>query len=195
MNVRRVLVFLLTVSSFIYCFNVNAASFDKYAPKLLKFEGIGYGIHKPIWGEKEFSRAEALRIHRENYWNRYHGDLFKSQAVAEVFIDHIINSGTGKNNANIKAFEAIIGVQQDGILSEADVRRANSFYFSEQIVNQYVKYRVLFYKTRSQIASNPGWITRAKSFMITNAYGTVSLKDISLPDSIERNYRHVKIKS
>ena len=193
MNQRRINVFILTVSSLFFCINVNAASFEEYAPKLLHFEGVGYGIHKPIWGDKDFTKSEALRIHRQQYWNSFHGDLFKSQEVAEVFIDHIINAGQGRNNANIKAFEAIIGAEQDGILTVDDVKRANSFYFAEQIVNPYVKYRVLYYKTRSHIGENPGWIIRAKTFMMNNAFGFIALTDVSLPDSIERKFRHVRL--
>ena len=41
---------------------LSAASFDKYFPKLIKFEGIGYGIHQPIWGNKSFSKNEAYQI-------------------------------------------------------------------------------------------------------------------------------------
>jgi|AntAceMinimDraft_11_1070367.scaffolds.fasta_scaffold37787_1 lysozyme family protein len=193
MNQRRINVFILTVSSLFFCINVNAASFEEYVPKLLHFEGVGYGIHKPIWGEKDFTKSEALKIHRQHYWDRFHGDLFKSQEVAEVLIDHIINAGSGKNSANIKAFEAIIGAKQDGVLSIEDVNRANSFYFPEQIVNPYVKYRVLYYKTRSHVAENPGWVIRAKTFIMNNAYGTIALSDISLPDSIERKYKHVRL--
>ncbi len=193
MNQRRIIVFILTVSSLFFCINVNAASFEEYAPKLLHFEGVGYGIHKPIWGEKDFTKSEALKIHRQHYWDRFHGDLFKSQEVAEVLIDHIINAGSGKGNANIKAFEAIIGAKQDGVLSIEDVNRANSFYFPEQIVNPFVKYRVLYYKTRSHVGENPGWVIRAKTFIMNNAYGTIALTDISLPDSIERKYKHIRL--
>ncbi len=193
MTKRRINVFLITVSSLIFCTNVYSASFEKYAPKLLRFEGAGYGIHQPIWGEKDFTKSEALSIHRKHYWDRFHGDLFKSQEVAEVFIDHIINAGIGRNAANVKAFEAIIGVEQDGVLSIEDVNRANSFYFAEQIVNPYVKYRVLYYKTRSHAAENPGWITRAKAFLMRNSYGTINLTDVSLPDSVERRFRHVRL--
>jgi lysozyme family protein len=193
MRKRRLYVFIISISSLFFCFNANAASFEKYASKLLFFEGKGFGIHQPIWGEKEFSKAEALNIHRKHYWDRYHGDLFKSQEVAEVFIDHIINAGQGASAINIKAFEAIIGVEQDGVLSLEDVKRANSFHFAEQIVNPYVKYRVLYYKTRSGATENPGWFTRATSFIMKNAYGTVALKDVNLPDSIERKFRHIKL--
>jgi lysozyme family protein len=190
LNKTRSIVFIL-VSSFTF-FNVHAASFEKYAPKLLKFEGIGYGIHKPLWGEKDFSRSEALRIHRQHYWNKYHGDLFVSQEVAEVFIDHIINAGPGKNGSNIKAFEAIIGAPQDGKLSVADVQRANSFYFPEQVVNPFVKYRVLYYTSRPDAAQYPGWITRAKAFLM-NRDQNEGISDILLPINIENRFSYIKI--
>lgn len=192
---KKQVVLLLTISfSSLFSFNsVFAASFPKYAPKLLRFEGEGYGIHKPIWGEKVFSRSEALKILKQNYWNRYYGDLFDSQEVAEVFIDHIINAGPGKNGANIKAFEAIIGATQDGILSKEDVARANSFYFAEQIVNPYVKYRVLYYKSRRNASLYPGWITRAKSFLINGKSDDLQVESFFLPPVIEKKYRHIKI--
>lgn len=191
-NKRTVALLFFILFSF-FTFSVSAASFSKYAPKLLRFEGAGYGIHKPIYGDKDFSKSEALRIMRNNYWNRFHGDKFASQEVAEVLIDHLINAGSGKNGENIKAFEAIIGVKQDGILSIEDVERANSFYFPEQIVNPYVKYRVLYYKSRREADLYPGWITRAKSFLITSTGSKIMMKDLYLPPTIESRYRHIKL--
>lgn len=155
----------ISVLSFVCVIFVNnAASFNKYAPKLLKFEGEGYGIHKPIWGDRIFTKEEALKIHRHYYWNRYHGNSFKSQDVAEVFIDHLINAGEGANKMNIKAFEKIIGVSQDGVLSKEDVLVANEFEYPEEIVNPYVEYRLRYYRTRKDAKKNPGWFKRAKSF-------------------------------
>lgn len=184
--------FGILLSSLIYPTVLNAASFDKYAPKLLRFEGAGYGIHKPIWGEKEFSKKDALSILRKNYWNRFFGNEFTNQAVAEVFIDHLINAGPGKNAENIKAFEAIIGVKQDGILTIEDVKRANSFYFPEQIVNPYVKYRILFYKSRKDSYLYPGWIERATSFLIKNSK-TMTVSDIFLPKRLENEFSHITL--
>ncbi len=142
----------------------QAASFNKYAPKLLKFEGEGYGIHKPIWGEKIFTKEEALYIHRHHYWNRFLGNYFESQEVAEVLIDHLINAGEGKENRNIKAFEKIIGVPQNGILTMSDIKVANDFEHPEDIVNPYVEYRLRYYRSRKDAKVNKGWFKRAKSF-------------------------------
>lgn len=194
MSKKQFVALLLTlVSSLFYCESVSAASFTKYAPKLLKFEGIGYGIHKPIWGDREFTKSEALTILRNNYWNRYYGNLFESQQVAEVLIDHIINAGPGRNADNIKAFEAIIGAKQDGVLTKQDVERANSFYFPEQIVNPYVKYRVLYYKSRQQASMYPGWVTRAKSFFIASENDSTVVRDVYLPSAIELRFKHIKL--
>lgn len=63
MNIKKSIFFLLIISilSFIsVIYDNRAASFQKYAPKLLKFEGKGYGIHQPIWGNKIFTKEEAL---------------------------------------------------------------------------------------------------------------------------------------
>ena len=178
---KKVLLFLLGLAclSFISVIYSNrAASFNKYAPKLLKFEGEGFGIHKPIWGDKVFTKKEALAIHRHHYWNKYLGNSFNSQEVAEVLIDHLINAGEGKDNRNIKAFERIIGVEPDGVLTQNDVAVANSYEDPSVIVNPYVKYRLMYYRTRKEINKYPGWIKRAKSFYVDE-------KDIVLPQEQE----------
>lgn len=167
MNLRKITLTLLVISllSAICVVYVNqAASFNKYAPKLLRFEGEGYGIHKPIWGDKIFTKEEALYIHRHHYWNRFLGNHFKSQEVAEVLIDHLINAGEGKENRNIKAFEKVIGVPQNGVLTMSDVKVANDFEYPEDIVNPYVEYRLRYYRSRKDAKVNKGWFKRAKSF-------------------------------
>ncbi|MBA4850077.1 hypothetical protein [Emticicia sp. BO119] len=169
MNPKKVIFALLAITclSFIsVIFINNGASFNKYAPKLLRFEGDGYGIHKPIWGDKMFTKEEALYIHRHYYWNRYYGNNFKEQTVAEVFIDHLINAGEGRDKRNIKAFEKIIGAEENGVISLDDVELANSFMKAEDIVNPYVDYRLRYYRTRKDAKKNKGWFKRAKSFYI-----------------------------
>jgi lysozyme family protein len=167
MNLKKSAYTLLVISilSFVSVIYVNsAASFSKYAPKLLKFEGEGFGIHKPVWGDKIFTKEEALYIHRHNYWDKYYGNQFKSQEVAEVLIDHLINAGEGLSKRNIIAFEKIIGVIPNGKLTISDVQVANSFEYPEDIVNPYVEYRLRYYRSRKDAKINKGWFKRAKSF-------------------------------
>lgn len=177
----------LIVICLLFCsVSLQAASFEKYAQKLLRFEGVGFGIDKPTWGNKDFTKAQALKIHKEQFWNRYHGNLFESQALAEVFIDHLINAGEGKNSANIKAFEAIVGAKQDGILSADDIKKANNFIFPEQVVNIYVKYRILYYKSRKSTEYHNGWIKRAMSFFIySNAGNPLEFDEMGMPEELE----------
>lgn len=159
-----------------------AASFEKYFSKLIRFEGTGYGINKAVWGNKTFTKSEAFQIHKKHYWDKYHGDLIKNQAVAEVLIDHLINSGEGRNSVNIKAFEAIIGVKQDGFLSKADIIAANKFKNPEEIINPYVNYRVHYYHSRKNSSRYPGWFTRAESFKQEDEAGNFLADYIILPN-------------
>jgi|GEM_PF-817174 len=190
---RKRVFFLVALCSLFCSVGLQAASFDAYVPKLLYFEGKGYGIHKGVWGDRSFSKKQALEILRVEYWNRYHGDLFKNQKVAEVLIDHLINAGEGRSGEHIKAFEAIIGVKQDGVLSKKDVERANSFYFAEQVVNPFVKYRVLYYQSLRKSAEYPGWVKRASSFFMKNTALHASIHEVSLPKDLERRYKHIRI--
>ncbi len=182
---RLVLVFLF------FPFLTHAASFAKYAPKLLRFEGPGYGIHKPLWGDRHFSKQEALEIYRVNYWNKYHGNHFKSQALAEVVIDHFINAGQGKDFLNVKAFQAILGVDQTGKLTRSDIQVANEHPNPEELVNSFVKYRVLYYRSRKLANKYPGWEKRARSFFVSSGENELKVSDYLLPEEIEQQFMHV----
>ncbi|NBA87995.1 hypothetical protein GVN16_19650 [Emticicia sp. CRIBPO] len=188
---KRYLLKLCFISSFFIVFSSNAASFEKYAPKLLRFEGSGFGIHKPIWGDKSFTKAQALAIYRKEYWNKYHGNYIKSQKLAEVLIDHLINAGMGKDNANIKAFEAILGVEQDGYLSREDIRCANSFASPVLLINSFVKYRVLYYRSRAKAHVYPGWEKRARYFFMNAEEPELKVSDVVLPLELEERFSHV----
>jgi lysozyme family protein len=174
---------LFTTLILLFSFQLlSAASFDKYFPKLIKFEGIGYGIHQPIWGNKSFSKNEAYQIYKIHYWDKYNASMFKSQGVAEVLIDQIINAGVGKECVNIKAFEAIIGVKQDGYLSISDIKKANSFVIPEQIINPFVNYRLHYYNSRPNAKKYRGWISRAKSFYHKTKEGNLLADYLILPN-------------
>ncbi|WP_337041124.1 hypothetical protein [Emticicia sp. 17c] len=175
MFLTTLVVSLMSVSS-------QAASFEKYFTKLIRFEGKGYGINQAIWGKKNFTKAEAFKIHRQYYWNKYYGNLFASQEVAEALIDHIITAGEGRNNVNIRAFEAIIGVTQDGKLSKEDVQVANSFIQCEYIVNPYINYRLHYYGSRKNSGKYPGWMTRARAFSILGEDSIMLADYLILPD-------------
>lgn len=175
---KKVLTTLLLALSFQFS---KAASFEKYFAKLMKFEGNGYGIHQAVWGNKLFTKNEAFSIHKKFYWDKYHADLFKSQAVAEVFIDHIINAGEGKESVNIKAFEAILGVEQNGVLSIDDIKVANRFSIPEKIINPFVNYRLFYYQSRKNYHKYPGWTRRAKSFLIIDKDGCSLADCLILP--------------
>lgn len=173
---------LFTTLLLIFSFQLlSAASFDRYFPKLIKFEGLGYGIHQPVWGKKSFTKNEAYSIYKKHYWDKYNASMFKSQGVAEVLIDQLINAGVGKECVNIKAFEAVIGVKQDGYLSVNDIKKANSFKSPEEIINPFVNYRLYYYNGRANAKKYRGWTTRAKSFYLRTKKGNLLADYLILP--------------
>ncbi len=173
--------FVLFIVFTIFSTSARAASFEIFFDKLMKIEGVGLGINQAVWGNQSMTKNEAYHFYKKNFWLKYHGDLFKSQAVAEVLIDQLVNGGEGKSFINIKAFEAVIGVKQDGYLSVADVKAANKIKNVEAIVNPYVNYRIYFYQSRKNISKYPGWITRAKSFYKYQKNGNLLADYIILP--------------
>ncbi len=173
---------LFTTLLLIFSFQLlSAASFDRYFPKLIKFEGLGYGIHQPVWGKKSFTKNEAYSIYKKHYWDKYNASMFKSQGVAEVLIDQLINAGVGRECVNIKAFEAVIGVKQDGYLSVNDIKKANSFKSPEEIINPFVNYRLYYYNGMANAKKYRGWTTRAKSFYLRTKKGNLLADYLILP--------------
>lgn len=97
------------------------ANFQHFARLILAIEG-GYlldngvptmkGITLPVWKQygydknadgvinavdlKTISDQDALRVYQVRYWNVLQANLFRNQAVAEMFVDFAINSGNSR---------------------------------------------------------------------------------------------------
>lgn len=163
------------------------ANFDKYAPKLKQFEGgfvndpadpggctmagvtlstfrVYYGEDKTAYDLKRMTDEQWSHIMKSGYWDRMRADDIKNQSVAELCVDWLINSGSGK----IKTIQSILGCKADGIVGVSTIAALNGG--SQQRVHYLIKQaRIKFYcdlvaGRSSYLVFFDGWINRIASF-------------------------------
>lgn len=163
------------------------ASFDKYAPKLKQWEG-GFGNHpndtggatmcgvtlatfRQYYGEdktvadlRAMTEAQWRHIMKGGFWDKCWADQIRSQAVAEIIVDWVVNSGP----AMIKKVQGIVGTRQDGVMGPKTLAAINAA--KAQLLHFNVKAaRAAYYETivRNRPANMTfydGWLNRLASF-------------------------------
>lgn len=64
-------------------------------------------------------------VYHEYYWDCVRASTFNNQAIAELYVDLIVNSGLGKDNCHIRALQRIVGVTADGIFGNNTINAIN----------------------------------------------------------------------
>ena len=108
------------------------ASFDKYAPKLKRWEGgfanhpadpggatmcgvtlatfrAWYGQDKTAEDLRRMTETQWRHIMKTGFWDKCWGDQITNQSVAEIIVDWCVNSGTGM----IRKVQEIVGTKVD----------------------------------------------------------------------------------
>jgi lysozyme family protein len=103
-------------------------------------------------------------IYKTQFWDVCKADMIHNQAVAELFVDMIVNCGVGYDKRHLKAMQRIVGVSQDGKIGPKTLKAINQCN-SFKIYNDLIKYRKSFYKKltlkkRSQKKFLKGWYKR-----------------------------------
>lgn len=163
------------------------ASFDKYSPKLKRWEGgfvnnpadpggatncgvtlstfrMYFGSDKTEQDLMAMTPEQWRKIMKGGFWDRCWGDQIRSQCVAEIIVDWCINSGTGM----IKKVQAIVGTAQDGIMGPKTLAAINAA--RPQLLHFYLKAaRAAYYESivrsrPSNIVFYDGWFNRLADF-------------------------------
>lgn len=163
------------------------ASFDKYAPKLKRWEGgfandpddtggatncgvtlatfqVYYGADMTERDLRAMTPEQWRRIMKGGFWDRCWGDQLKNQSVAELIVDWCVNSGTGK----LRIVQGIVGVKADGIMGPKTLRAINDY--NQQRLHFYIKAaRAEHYAaiTKARLAYckfYDGWMARLADF-------------------------------
>jgi lysozyme family protein len=101
-------------------------------------------------------------VYRECYWDAVRASSINNQAIAELFVDLIVNSGVGKDNRHIKALQRIVGVTPDGIIGGNTIRAINKSP-PKVTYRRLYKYRQDFYYkigVGTQKKFLKGWLNR-----------------------------------
>jgi lysozyme family protein len=166
------------------------ASFEKYYPRLKKWEGgyavlagdsggctnhgIAYNYNKHLI--KDYNQdgkvdcedvrlmplEDAKRITKAQYWDKFLADRIKTQEIAEMLVDWGYNAGIGTAT---KELQKILGLPQDGIFGENTLKALNNAN-QKQLYENLFKAREQFYRNLG--VSMPqflqGWLNRLNDF-------------------------------
>ena len=122
------------------------AQFDKYAPKLRKWEGgyanvagdaggptncgVTLATFREYYGEdkteidlQRMTADQWRHIMKYGFWDKCWADQIHNQSVAELFVDWCINAGLGK----IKNVQGMVGTKADGVVGPKTVKARNSY--------------------------------------------------------------------
>lgn len=163
------------------------AEFDKYAPKLLRFEG-GYAWHpedkggptcagitlktyQSYFGEnktkeqlRDISYKDWCFIMKDGYWDKCKADKIENQSLAELVVDWCVNSGM----IGLRKVQEIVGCKPDGIAGPITLSLINTSD-AEHLFERVWNARKQFYtnivkKNPKQKVFMNGWMNRLNSF-------------------------------
>ena len=166
------------------------ASFEKYYPRLKKWEGgyavlagdsggctnhgIAFNYNKHLI--KDYNQdgkvdcqdvrlmplEDAKRITKTQYWDKFLADRIKTQEIAEMLVDWGYNAGIGTAT---KELQKILGLPQDGIFGENTLKALNNAN-QKQLYEDLFKAREAFYRRlgTSMPQFLQGWLNRLNDF-------------------------------
>lgn len=177
------------------------SNFDKAVNKVLLHEGgfvnhpndrggaTNWGITQKVYEDfigrsvsideiKNMPKGNAVRIYKEQYWDKVKGDEIKSYAIAFALFDQAVNRG---HVSATKQAQKVLDIYPDGIFGNETLKHINNFN-EKKFLEEYLKYSEDFYRTL--VRNNPsqevflkGWLNRVES----------------IRDYVEQNYTTIGI--
>lgn len=112
----------------------------------------------------------VFAIYERNYWDAIPADDIRTQVIAEILVDMLVNCGKGKDNSNIRGYQRLIGVPPTGRFLSMTLARTNSLD-QRQLLESIKQYRRDYYyrlvaRIPSQSVFIRGWIRRVNSYTL-----------------------------
>ena len=167
------------------------AQFDKYVPKLKKWEGstfvndpadaggatfmgitlttfqMFYGEDKTVADLQRMTDQQWRHIMKTGFWDRCQADMIHNQAVAEIFVDWCVNSGCGM----IKRVQGMVGTKTDGIVGPRTLAAINAY--EQRRLHYMIKaaraehYSTLVKNRSANLKWYDGWMNRLIDFQFS----------------------------
>ncbi|GAB4494366.1 MAG: hypothetical protein OHK0045_25510 [Raineya sp.] len=172
------------------------ASFEKYYPRLKKWEG-GYAVLAGDAGGctnhgiafnfnshliKDYNQdgrvdcedvrlmplEDAKRITKTQYWDKFLADRIRTQEIAEMIVDWGYNAGIGTATREV---QKILNLPQDGIFGESTLKAINAAN-QKKLYEDLFKAREQFYRNLGQRMPQflQGWLNRLNDFPKTISF-------------------------
>lgn len=171
---------------------------NKLAPFILKWEGgfvnhpndpggaTNKGVTIAVWKSQGYDKngdgkidvtdlklidvADATKILKNNYWNRWFADKIESQSVANTLVDWVWGSGAW----GIRIPQRLLGLKEDGIVGYITLNKINeAIKKDKQFLDKL--YQARFQYLKDIIVKNPklksfekGWDNRMKDLIKFN---------------------------
>jgi lysozyme family protein len=107
-------------------------------------------------------------IYERNYWDAIPADDIRTQIIAEVLVDMLVNCGKGRDNSNIRGYQRLIGVPSTGRFLSMTLARTNDL--DQRVLLESIKeyrrayYRRLVERIPAQAVFLRGWLIRVNSY-------------------------------
>jgi lysozyme family protein len=109
------------------------------------------------------TEADAYQIFKVLKWDKIQGDAIQNQAVADIFLDGVVNHGHG-----VKLMQEVLGIAQDGVVGMKTLQAINAAN-PQSLYNAYKERRRVYYHQLVQADSRnqeflEGWLQRLDKF-------------------------------
>lgn len=123
-----------------------------------------YGISKrahPEVDPRNLTLESAKEIYRKEYWNPCQGDAIKSQLLAELVFDSVVNMGVSQA---IKLAQIAAGLEPTGTLDATTLQSMNeadpASFAAAYVLAKITRYLALVKKNRKLEKYFYGWVRR-----------------------------------
>jgi lysozyme family protein len=169
------------------------ASFERFLPILLKFEG-GYsnnpsdpggetnkGITLSVFRQyspkllglqptsanlKALTNAQAAILYKVLYWDKIEGDSLQVQELANIVCDFYVNAGSKAVTLLQRVLNTFgAELKEDGIVSQSTLQALDQFP-PDKVHNAYKKGRIAYYRALGEKFPQflQGWLNRVNAF-------------------------------